>query len=344
MRDEVAEVVRGILGDLPPVGSRPPDGVDRAAWDRLAEGGFTLLPLPERLGGSDGELADAAAVVHEIAYACVAVPVAEASFLGAPLLAAAGVPAPPGPFTVAACAGVAMSGDRLSGTVTAVPWLRWVDTALFVVGEAPRHYLATVRLAYPSTTVVPHDNLAGEPRDTLVMDGTPATVVPLPAGDWSAVVEERGALARAVQMAGAAARVRDRTVAYAGVRHQFGRPIAAFQAVQHRLVEMAAETVVMRSAVDAAVDAVDTGRGDARFLVAVAKAETSAGAGLVASAGHQLHGAIGFTLEHDLGAATKRLWSWRDEYGAENHWREVVTDVLAARDEGLWTLLTKGVV
>jgi acyl-CoA dehydrogenase len=63
-------------------------------------------------------------------------------------------------------------------------------------------------------------------------------------------------------------------------------------------------------------------------------------AGTVAAAGHQLHGAIGFTLEHDLGAATKRLWSWRDEFGAENHWREAIAAVVAGSDAPLWHLIT----
>jgi acyl-CoA dehydrogenase len=62
----------------------------------------------------------------------------------------------------------------------------------------------------------------------------------------------------------------------------------------------------------------------------------------VAAAGHQLHGAIGFTLEYDLGAATKRLWSWRDEFGAERQWRAAVTDRLAAHPAGLWDLVTGG--
>lgn len=344
MRDEVAEVVRGMLDGTGPAGSRAPADLDRPAWNRLADGGFTLLPLPERLGGGGGELADAAAVVHEAAYAGAALPVAESNFLGAPLLAAAARPAPAGPFTVAVGAEVCVAGDRLSGTVTDVPWLRWVDAVLVVVGTAPRQSLAVVRLPDPTATVVPRDNLAGEPRDTLMMDATPAALAPLPDGDWSGLVEERGALARAVQLAAAAERVRDRTVGYVAVRRQFGRPIAAFQAVQHRLVELAAEAIVMRNAVDVAVDAVDAGRSDARLLVAVAKAETSAAAGLVAAAGHQLHGAIGYTIEHDLGAATKRLWSWRDEFGAEHHWREVVSAIVAGPDRTLWHLLTEGVV
>jgi alkylation response protein AidB-like acyl-CoA dehydrogenase len=59
----------------------------------------------------------------------------------------------------------------------------------------------------------------------------------------------------------------------------------------------------------------------------------------VAAAGHQLHGAIGFTTEHRLGACTRRLWAWREEHGNELHWQRRCADL--ARGSGdVWELVT----
>ncbi len=56
--------------------------------------------------------------------------------------------------------------------------------------------------------------------------------------------------------------------------------------------------------------------------MAVAKARVGEAAGKVAEVCHQVHGAMGFTQEHPLHFATRRLWSWRDEFGHETFWQE----------------------
>jgi hypothetical protein len=58
---------------------------------------------------------------------------------------------------------------------------------------------------------------------------------------------------------------------------------------------------------------------------------------------YQVHGAIGFTHEHSLHRLTRRLWSWRDEFGTESHWsRELGKEVLAAGADALWPMITAG--
>jgi acyl-CoA dehydrogenase len=73
----------------------------------------------------------------------------------------------------------------------------------------------------------------------------------------------------------------------------------------------------------------------------VAKVRTGEAAGLGASIAHQAHGAIGFTYEHSLHFVTRRLWSWRAEFGAENHWSVALGREVAARGaEALWPHMT----
>ena len=58
---------------------------------------------------------------------------------------------------------------------------------------------------------------------------------------------------------------------------------------------------------------------------------------------HQVHGAIGFTHEHSLHRLTRRLWSWRDEFGTESRWsQELGREVMSAGANTLWPTITTG--
>jgi acyl-CoA dehydrogenase len=75
--------------------------------------------------------------------------------------------------------------------------------------------------------------------------------------------------------------------------------------------------------------------------VAVAKVRAGEAAGVGAGIAHQTHGAIGFTYEHSLHFATRRLWSWRAEFGSESAWARELGRAVAARGaDALWSDLT----
>ncbi|MBM4495226.1 hypothetical protein GS886_26265 [Rhodococcus hoagii] len=124
------------------------------------------------------------------------------------------------------------------------------------------------------------------------------------------------------------------------MRHQFGRPLVAFQAVQHQLARLAADVVTVEVSSDAAVIALVDDDPHAALLVCAAKSEASSLAGPIASVAHQAHGALGFTMEHSLGAFTTRLWAWREEYGNELHWWNRIADLVRESDGDLWGLVT----
>ncbi|HEX6351275.1 MAG TPA: acyl-CoA dehydrogenase family protein [Candidatus Dormibacteraeota bacterium] len=148
--------------------------------------------------------------------------------------------------------------------------------------------------------------------------------------------QRRGALMRSIQMLGALERVRDLTVTYAAERRQFGQALNRFQAVQQQLAELAGEVALAAAAVEAAVEDPLAPR-----QVATAKIVAGSAAGRAAAIAHQVHGAIGFTHEHQLHRWTTRLWAWRDEFGTESAWSEALGD-LVARTGGdrLWELIT----
>ena len=112
------------------------------------------------------------------------------------------------------------------------------------------------------------------------------------------------------------------TTQYALDRTQFGRPIGKFQAVQQNLAVLAGQTAAAGAAADMAAEAV----GDSIRLLPIAAAKSRCGeaAGIGAAIAHQVHGAIGFTREHSLHFLTKRLWSWRDEFGNETAWNRLI--------------------
>ncbi|MFD2398827.1 acyl-CoA dehydrogenase family protein [Prauserella oleivorans] len=182
-------------------------------------------------------------------------------------------------------------------------------------------------------------NLAGEPRDTLLLQDTfvpGEDVTEVDATISGRAFRVRGALGRALLLSGAMEAALDSTITYAGQREQFGRPISRFQAVSHHLAAMAEEAAASTTV---AMSAATAGQQPDWILTAAAKAQAGRAAGVVARLAHQVHGALGFTDEHPLRLITTRLWSWRDEFGNERFWeRELGAAACAAPD--LWTLVT----
>jgi acyl-CoA dehydrogenase len=233
---------------------------------------------------------------------------AETLLLGDWLLAAAGLDAEGAPVTVApgdARDTVALRDGRVSGAAHRVPWAR--DAAQIAV----LHEGGVLVVERAAVTVQPRVNLAGEARDTVVLDGAIARTGAGADGD---ALFLRGALTRIALMAGALDRVYEIAVRYAGERRQFGRPIGSFQAVQEHLVTIAQQASL--ADVTAAVCASRPGG----FEIAAGKLLANRGALSAGRAAHQVLGARGTTQEHPLGQLTRRLWAWRSEYGDEHHW------------------------
>lgn len=311
-----------------------------ALWDAVAEAGFldALAAGAEAPGDLSG-IADAAAILREAGRTAAPLPLAE-TMLARWLLAGAGIEAPQGPLTLAPIDREGRftlrreSGSwRLAGRAAGVPWAI-AGAGIVVVADDQ-----VACLLPGAADLRPGKSLAGEPRDDLSVDAA-VQAASAPAGVDGELVCRLGALSRAVLMAGALDEVLKITVQYANDRVQFGRPIGKFQAVQQELAVLA-ENVAAAGVIAMAAVEVAARRGDLGFAVAVAKSRVGEAAGKVAEIAHQVHGAIGFTHEHRLHHLTRRLWSWRDEFGVESGW-QIELGRLAARAgaDGLWPLLT----
>jgi acyl-CoA dehydrogenase len=327
--NELAELAESIFSGA----GSPGVGLDAELWKTLEGSGLARLTLPEAAGGSAGALTDAAVVLAAAGEHAARVPLVETDLLGGWLLHAAGIALPAGPLTAAVTdSEIGSGGARLSR----VPWAR---AAAGIAVLTPSRVLL---LRPEHVTVTEGANLAEEPRDGVEVIGV-AGEAPAPEGAW-AQLRLRAALGRALLLAGAARGALTAAVRYAGERVQFGRPIGRFQAVQQQLALAAAEVAAASTAAGAAagVAAADgMSAASTRFAVAAAKARAGEAAGMVARIAHQVHGAMGFTREHDLRLVTTRLWAWRDEDGSEAEWNaELGGAVLAAGADGLWPLVT----
>ncbi|MCC6535546.1 MAG: acyl-CoA/acyl-ACP dehydrogenase [Burkholderiales bacterium] len=323
-------------------------GWSSALWQVLERTQLTLVSIPEPLGGAGGTVADFAAVLRIAGRYSAPVPLAETGLLAGWLLAASGQAVPAGPLSAAPAQpaeALTLSRSagawRLAGTARRVPWAR-VATRLVALAR----YQATdwvVSVDPRRCVITPGSNLAWEPRDEVRFDAIALgddEVVPAGAGVDLDRLYLRGALARAIAMAGALDRALELALTHAKTRVQFGRAIAKFQAVQQELARFAGEVAAAAAAALSAAGAVERGEGE--FAVACAKVRAGEAASTGAAIAHQIHAAIGVTEEFALHHSTLRLQAWRAEYGSETYWGERLGEqVLAAGAERLWPRLTE---
>ena len=316
-------------------------------WTALQDAGVPLAMVPEAAGGVGLAAATAARLIRRAAFYSVPLPLAE-TMIANRLWVDAGGDAMEGAVTLGpvnltdrlTVTGTA-GGMTLSGTAHHVPWGVQASAALVFARDAGgKGFLCRT----PPATARPNKtrrNVAYEPRDDMHFDG-----VALPAEDVRPVPDYLdaeglmtfGAAIRVQQLVGGMERCMDYALGYANERVQFGRPIGKFQAVQHMLAVAAGHFAAASATADALFESERL--GDDTFAVAIAKARCGEAAGQVAAICHQVHGAMGFTQEHPLHFATRRLWAWRDEWGAEAYWQEKLGRMICAEGgDGFWPLI-----
>jgi alkylation response protein AidB-like acyl-CoA dehydrogenase len=311
-------------------------------WDALEESGLPLAWVPDNLGGAGATMADGFAVLRVAGRFAAPVPLAETLMAGW-LLARAGIAVPNGPMTAApvhADGHITLRDDgKLAGRARRVPFASNASHVAVLVHRGSEPAVALVAAA--GLPISQSTSLAGEPSDDVSFDGAlPAAVRPV-ALDQELVVGF-GAAVRLQQMAGALEKILEQSVQHALDRSQFGRPIAKFQAVQHNLATLAGEVAAASAAAEAAAEAC-YGAEINLAEVAIAKVRGGEAAGTGSAIAHQVHGAMGFTYEHSLHHATRRLWAWREEFGNEAVWAQRLGRMVAAHGaDQLWPFITQG--
>jgi len=256
-------------------------------WQQLGEMGLLGVLAPEEHGGLGGDFLDLVLLLEETGRAALPEPVVEHAAVAVPGL------------------GTDLVEPAASGEIT-------------------------VTAGLPGSQLVAY----ADPADRLLLDGDvvdPDDVVltPCPAVDgarrlcsvdrgpfgYDGDAFDRGALGTAAQLVGLAQHLLDVTVDYAKARHQFGVPIGSFQAVKHKLADVRLALELAGPVVYRGAHSVAHRDADRAVHVSMAKAYASDAALLAAGHALQVHGAIGYSYEHDLHLWTKRVWALAASWG-----------------------------
>jgi alkylation response protein AidB-like acyl-CoA dehydrogenase len=271
-------------------------------WRDVVELGWLGVHLPEAYGGSSFGLEELVVIVEEMGRGLAPGPFVPTVITSAIVSIAAEDATKaamlPGLADGSIAAGIALGADvavrdgTVSGEIGAVPGGGLAGVFLVVSGDD----VLLVDAGAGGVSVEPHPNMDPGRRSVRVtLDGAPVTV--LPGAREVAVAIARVLLA--AEAVGVARECTDLAAAYAKVRHQFGRPIATFQAVKHHCADMLVATELATAAVWDAARAASTGGAELSYAAAVAAALAGPAANQCANLAIQVHGGIGFTWEHD---------------------------------------------
>lgn len=312
-------------------------------WDTLATNGWLAAALPEDCGGLGGSILDTALIAHEFGRGLVVEPYLGCAVLAAQTLAAAANAEQKDTLLPAIAEGrqrlalaysepfarsnpgfvrlrAEQRGDTyvLTGRKTLVLGAVGADSFLVSAriadasGDAAGISLFLVEARSPGVVqhVLPlHD---GTEAAELVFDGVqvPASALVGKAGQGMAALEHglsHAMTALCAELVGVAEKAIELTADYLKIRKQFGVPIASFQALQHRMADMAAELELSRSMLYALLYSMENDESAARQqTLSQAKALIGRMAKSVCGQAIQLHGGIGMTEECAVGHYFKR--------------------------------------
>ena len=360
---DLRDAVRGLLARHAPAAAAAPPGApgwDRPLWQRLCgEIGVAGLAIPERYGGAGAGPAETHVVMAELGRTLAAVPLLGSAVLTAQALMAAGddaacrrlLPGIAAGTAIAALAWTPQAGrwDPAEAAFAATPraappaaggdaagWLLTGEAHYVLDGDVADVLVAAARTSAGTALFEVDPAGPGVSRAAAVtmdttrrlavvrLDGAPGTLIGSPGGRPAlAQARDLACIALSAEQVGTAQRALELTVAYTKERVQFGRPIASFQALQHRLAHLhvlvesgwalswAAAEAVAAGAADPGLRAADPG-----LRAAAAKAYCSETLQAVAAEMIQLHGAIGITWEHDAHRYLKRAHGAAQLFGS----------------------------
>ncbi len=337
-------------------------GYSPELWSKMAELGWLGLPFAEQYGGMGSSFLDLCVLLEEMGRACLPSPFFSTVILSGLAIADAGDDAQKQDFLTAIANGeriVAFAFDEssggydaasialeahhqgdhytLKGTKLFVEFANVADWLLCVARTKKAHQpeegitLLLVKNEKPGVTCTVMPTLAKDKQCEVVFDGARGYVLGQPDHGWAEVARlvQRAAVAKSLEMVGGAQQVLEMSVAYAKERVQFDKPIASFQAIQHHCANMALNVDTARLlAYQAACKIADGEPCDTD--AAMAKAWASDAYQRVAMLGHQVHGAIGFTLDHDMQLYSRRAKAAEVALGDADYHRELLARQIEA--------------
>lgn len=296
-------------------------------WRRFAETGLLSALIAEDHGGAGLTPQHLPGVLHAMGYHAVPEPFLETAVLGVTALEAFSGHPESSAWLEALAEGELLVGVRLSHLDPYVVFGEDVDLVLDIeAGGRVTAYRPEELDIEGLHAVDPLRPVARvTPRGTGEVLGTSPRIAML--------VRTLAVAGAACQLAGAARRLVELTVEYVSVRHQFDRPVGSFQAVKHKIADVAVGVDMAESAAASALG--DLTQDDAAHRAAVAKAYAGQAADRANVEALQLHGGTGFTWEYHLHFWLKRVMSLSAAYGTTTTHRRALA-------KGLLTHMGKG--
>ena len=333
---------------------RDPTGFSRDVWAQMVEQGFAGTLIPEEYGGFAFGHVGMGQIMEESGRTLAASPLFATAVLGVSAVTLAGSQAqqeellvPMGQGELLTALAVDESGRHnphlvrtraehngdgytLNGCKGFVLDGHVADRLIVSArtsGEATDQKGITLFLVDPGTAGV-------EVERTITVDSRNAAEVrlndvELPAAAVLGQVDEGGAVLErvldignahlAAELLGITLESFERTVKYLKERKQFGVTLASFQALQHRAADLFGEIELLKSAVVAALSALDEGDDEIEQLCSLAKARACKVAELATNEGVQMHGGMGMTDEFDIGLFLKRARAAQQTFGDDRY-------------------------
>lgn len=335
------------------------DGVGhpQELWQKMAELGWHGLVFPEDYGGGGGAFLDLAVVLEEMGRACLPGPFFSTVILGGlPILdlgneeqkreflpqiargtvimtlALQEADAKYAPSSINTSTVSNRQGHTINGTKLFVPYAHLSDWILCVArtknGRASLEKSIHLFLINTKSPGVSYDlltTIAHDKQCELRFDNVKVPNQYVLWSGWSGVAKmlQKATVAKCVEMVGQAQQVLEMSVDYAKTRIQFGRPIGSFQAIQHHCANMAVDVEAARLMAYRAAWLISEGVPCAREASA-AKVWVNEACRRVMALGHQIHGAIGFTWDHDMQLYSRRAVAGRVSFGDSDFHRNQV--------------------
>jgi alkylation response protein AidB-like acyl-CoA dehydrogenase len=308
-------------------GAGPAEGV--ALWRKLAGLGVTGLAVPERHGGLGASLLDVVIACEELGHHATPGPVAESLAAVPALLAALTAQSQPVTTRSAAAAWLAgLAAGDLIATMALPPQLPYAAGAdvagLVLLADGDAVWLAEAGTCHRSVDQA-RSLWEVQPGELLARGPAVAAAVTR--------ALDAGTLACAAQLLGAGRALLEESVRHATRRTQFGRPVGSFQAVKHQLADVAISLEFARPLLTHAATALSQDDPMAARDVSAAKVAATGAATQAARAALQVHGAIGYTQEHDLHLWLTKVRALKGAWGSQaGHRARVLAAITAGQN------------
>ena len=298
-----------------------PPGFSREVWRQMCDMGWLGLRIAEEKGGAGLGMEAFCAVCEELGKGLAPEPLISATMAMRLMPEDMRQPAIKGDLIILP-AWQEQMGMLDAGTATRIEGDRISGTKRFVVQGGGADAFIVVTRSTAALVEPGGDGVSSETRKC--QDGTFYATIKLdgaagrtgPADGFQAAIDE-ATLGTAAYLLGVMSGAFDITLDYLRVRRQFDKPIGSFQALQHRAADLKIQIELTRASIGAAARAIDAGdRAQAMQKVSAAKARAAEAAMLVTSEGVQMHGAIGYTDEADIGLYLRKAMTLAGLYGS----------------------------